>query len=266
VTKGVRRRSYFLGVLGTWVAITLAATHSASSAEKAGALRPDVKKEREEKSPHLFRKIGGDFQSLFTSETNFAIVGAGLGASLVLMEFDPELTRNASDSVELNGFFRYGDVAGEGFVHTGGALSTWLLGKLIRKRGVEDLGRDLISAQVLAQTMTHAIKQAVNRTRPDGAPLSFPSGHTSTAYATASVLHRRYGWKAGVPAFALAAYVAGSRVQDRRHFPSDIVFGATLGVVAGRSVRIGNGNHRLVLLPLVRPDGAGVQVTLFPAP
>mgnify|MGYP002382179598 CR=1 FL=1 len=55
------------------------------------------------------------------------------------------------------------------------------------------------------------------------------------AFATASVLQADLGWKAGLPAYAVATWVAASRVQTKRHYVSDVVAGAAVGILAGRS-------------------------------
>ena len=55
------------------------------------------------------------------------------------------------------------------------------------------------------------IKMAVRRGRPDGTRFSFPSGHSAVTFASATVLQQHFGWKVGVPAYAVAAYVAASR-------------------------------------------------------
>jgi hypothetical protein len=49
------------------------------------------------------------------------------------------------------------------------------------------------------------------------------------------VIQRRFGWKAGAPLYALGGYVAVSRLQENQHYLSDVVFGAALGIVAGRA-------------------------------
>src|SRR5436190_2211768 len=72
-------------------------------------------------------------------------------------------------------------------------------------------GRDLVRAQISAASFTYAIKYAVDRQRPNGDPRSFPSGHAAASFATATVLQEHYGWKLGLPAYAMAAYVAGER-------------------------------------------------------
>jgi membrane-associated phospholipid phosphatase len=56
---------------------------------------------------------------------------------------------------------------------------------------------------------------------------SFPSGHSASEFSTAAVLSRHCGWKVGVPATVVAAYVATARVKDNRHYLSDVIFGAT---------------------------------------
>ena len=67
----------------------------------------------------------------------------------------------------------------------------------------------------------------MRRTRPNGDPRSFPSGHASATFATATVLHRHYGWKLGLPFYLLGVYTAASRIQDKKHWLTDTVMGAT---------------------------------------
>ena len=55
------------------------------------------------------------------------------------------------------------------------------------------------------------------------------------------------------PAYAVAAYVGASRVQAGKHFTSDVVFGAALGIVAGRTVTLGNANFGRIINTLADP-------------
>ncbi len=85
--------------------------------------------------------------------------------------------------------------------------------------------------------MVQALKFTVQRERPDGSnSQSFPSGHASSAFATAAVLHRHYGWKVGAPAYALGSYVALARMSWNRHHATDVVMGAGFGIAAARTV------------------------------
>jgi hypothetical protein len=143
-----------------------------------------------------------------------------------------------------------------------GAVATSVVGRAIRSPEVRSLGSDLSHAQVVSGVLTRGIKLAAGRTRPDGSNQhSFPSGHSSATFATATVLEQHYGWKVGLPAYTFAVCVAGSRLQENKHFPSDVLFGAALGSVGGRSVTAGRGRAQVSLVPLPVPEGGfGVAV------
>ena len=81
------------------------------------------------------------------------------------------------------------------------------------------------------------LKYSIRRDRPDGSDnKSFPSGHSASGFATATVIHRHYGWKAGLPAYGLAGYVALARMAWNRHHASDVVMGAGFGIASARTV------------------------------
>lgn len=103
-----------------------------------------------------------------------------------------------------------------------------LIGVLVQKdwkgliQGVETAGATAVATLIL--------KYAVKERRPDGSNMhSFPSGHSSVSFATAGFLQRRYGWKVGAPAYALAAYVGWGRVYAKKHYLWDVVAGGALG-------------------------------------
>jgi undecaprenyl-diphosphatase len=92
----------------------------------------------------------------------------------------------------------------------------------------------LDAAIVLAPVnlVVEGLKWLVDRARPDGtrrrSNASFPSSHAANAFAVAVLLSRR--WPRGaVPFFALAAFVAFSRLYLDRHWLSDVVAGAAIG-------------------------------------
>ena len=125
------------------------------------------------------------------------------------------------------------------------------------------MGRDLVRAQLLAQGVTQALKYSVRRMRPDGSSqASFPSGHASGSFASASVLQRHFGWKVGGPAYAVASWVAASRLNENKHHLSDVIFGAAIGLAGGRTVTFERGRTRFEIAPMLAPGGAGVQLSL----
>jgi membrane-associated phospholipid phosphatase len=66
---------------------------------------------------------------------------------------------------------------------------------------------------------------------------SFPSGHTAVAFALATSFSREWKGKLNdVAFFSLASLTAYSRMHDDRHWFSDVVFGAGIGVLSARFV------------------------------
>jgi hypothetical protein len=210
-------------------------------------------------SKQLFAGTVGGFQQLATRETA-GILGLGAAAALGAHTVDGDVTRSFAGQTTFGNTFKAGEVVGGTPFELGASFATYAIGRALGKPCVASLGADLFQAQVMAETLTYALKQATRRSRPEGSGYSFPSGHATTAFASATVLQRHFGWKVGIPAYAVASYVAASRVQEKHHYLSDVVFGAALGIVAGRTIPVGHG-HRLVLTPLVTPDGAGAGFT-----
>jgi membrane-associated phospholipid phosphatase len=130
---------------------------------------------------------------------------------------------------------------------------------------------DLLDAAVVNFVYTELLKVAVGRERPNGQDnKSFPSGHTSNAFTLAAVAERHYGWKLGVPAYLAAALVGASRIQQDKHYLSDVVAGATLGYIVGRTVVRVN-NRPLAdskpaasfnVAPIVSPHTRGLRVVV----
>jgi hypothetical protein len=60
---------------------------------------------------------------------------------------------------------------------------------------------------------------------------------------------------------ALLTYVAASRIQEKRHYLSDVAFGAAIGIMAGRTVTVGSGRREFAVTPMATPGGGGVAFT-----
>jgi membrane-associated phospholipid phosphatase len=107
--------------------------------------------------------------------------------------------------------------------------------------------RQWFAAVVASSATVHLLKRAIDRERPDGGKHSFPSGHAGSAFVGAGFVHRRYGFKYAWPMYALATYVAWSRVYSDKHYTGDVIAGAAISV----------GTCWLI----VRPRPTSVQVT-----
>jgi membrane-associated phospholipid phosphatase len=95
---------------------------------------------------------------------------------------------------------------------------------------------------IASAIVTQSVKKIVNRQRPfqkynfivlrddESGGLSFPSGHTSAAFATATSVALRYRkWYFVTPAYIFAGSVAWARMYQGVHYPSDVFAGAIVG-------------------------------------
>jgi membrane-associated phospholipid phosphatase len=201
-----------------------------------------------------------DFRRL-PSQDALRWLGIGAVAASLGRSMDRPVSRGMSTSPLLDNLFDPGEAIGGARLQLGGALVTYAVGRATRSPRVTLVGADLLQAQIMSQVLTAGVKMAVRRTRPDGTGYSFPSGHASVTFASATVLQRDLGWKFGIPAYGVATYVAASRIQEQRHFLSDVAFGAAIGIMAGRTVTLGRGDGRFALAPVATPGGGGVSFT-----
>ena len=146
------------------------------------------------------------------------------------------------------------------------AFGSVALGMLLPGDGRNSWDNFWEEAEVFAVTglLTSSLKLLVGRTRPGGGNRSFPSGHTSAAFAAATLIDANSDGSFGVPAYGLAALTGYSRMEARRHYPSDVLAGAAIGILSaqildhlhwgnGRDVHgIAGGGPRLELEPLDR--------------
>ncbi|HEY7284893.1 MAG TPA: phosphatase PAP2 family protein [Vicinamibacterales bacterium] len=203
-----------------------------------------------------------NFRNLPTRDNFRLLIAGGLGAAAAY-PVDRYTTRTLGGSDALHEPLEPGAIVGGTPFALGAAFATYGIGRATTKPRVARLGAELIQAQLMAETLAFGVKQIARRDRPDGTSNSFPSGHTTVSFASADVLRRTFGWKIGVPAYAVASYVAASRIQSRRHYLSDVVFGAALGTVAGRTVAVSR-SQRLAITPVVSSERVGVVFSLHP--
>jgi len=119
-------------------------------------------------------------------------------------------------------------------------------GYLRKDKQIKQNGYELLINIAVSQLITEALKISINRERPaDKYPTeifayspthggSFPSGHTSLAFATATTLALDYKkWYIVVPAYLWAGSVAYSRMYLGVHYPSDVLGGIIIGIGSG---------------------------------
>ena len=134
-------------------------------------------------------------------------------------------------------------------LYLGPALGvTWAVGALTHNRGIRIAAQDAFAAGAIASGLTGVIKVAFGRARPNALNgpgnfrpfsknVSFPSGHTTLAMAVATSLARstKDGWSDVL--FYSAALVTGyARINDDKHWLSDVIAGGAIGYLVGRQI------------------------------
>ena len=142
----------------------------------------------------------------------------------------------------------------------GASIATYGIGRALGRSCVARVGADLIQAQLLAEGLTFAFKEATRR-ETRGNRILIPVGSHDGHVRVGDVLQRHFGWKVGLPAYAVASYVAVSRVEMKEHYLSDVMFGAALGTVAGRTVAVSR-SQQLAISPVVSADRAEIVFSL----
>lgn len=145
----------------------------------------------------------------------------------------------------------------------------FVVGRFSDDRRFQSMTYSLAQGYVMTGAITASIKHGIGRQRPnDKDTLSFPSGHTSTSFLWATVMSRTYGFKAAIPAYAAAVYVGATRVEDSHHHLTDVVAGATIGYIIGRTVtRRRHSGRRSGVNWMVAPVSGGFAAAVsFPGP
>jgi membrane-associated phospholipid phosphatase len=117
-------------------------------------------------------------------------------------------------------------------------------------------------SMIAAFGATEGLKAAFPERRPDGSDdKSFPSGHASVSFAAAASLQNRYGWKIGLPAQLVAAFVGLGRVQARKHHWYDVATGAAVGEASGFLITSKH-NDAVRVMPWGDTSGGGAAIAM----
>ena len=231
-------------------------------------------------------------QAPFFTHKDFVMAGLFAGATLLAAPFDKRAAlqlqnpgtqanrflKNASTGVEA--------IASPGAYVIGGTL--YAVGRVGGYDRVADLGLHGTEAVLFAQGVTWVLKGTVGRSRPfmtnakdpddfhlgkgfsSGDWTSFPSGHTSTAFAAAAAVTNETTrwwphstWIVGPLMYGGATAVGLSRMYHNKHWASDVALGAAIGTFSGRKIvqyqhgHQGNRLDQLLLRTSVVPNGRG---------
>src|SRR5579872_2498548 len=168
----------------------------------------------------LFYNVVEDITKL-PALPNVYIAAVGGGLALAAHPADPTL--NSRLGGHWDAFFAPGKYIGGTAEQVAMSLGVYAYGRLMDQPKVSHLGNDLLQAEILSEIIIEPLKLATQRLRPYqtancGFNCSFPSGHASVTFADATVILRHLGWKYSAIGYAIAAYVAASRLHDNDHW------------------------------------------------
>jgi len=197
----------------------------------------------------------------FLNKRSLSILLCLGAAALASKSFeDPEYMARALDGTPLDGVIDLGDRYGDGLTLGIGTVGLLLAGGASGDDHLAAAGSDMAHSLLLSGGIVWALKVTVDAKRPNGGKYSFPSGHTAAAFAAAPVVARHWGWKAGIPAYALAAATALARMEERRHYLADVLSGAAIGLVVGYAVVGGDGTAGFLSHVSAFPQGLGFSI------
>jgi membrane-associated phospholipid phosphatase len=244
--------------------------------DSLGLISEDEK--RDEFYPRfLWRNIENVFQRpIHWSKKDWMYAGGVLVAVKLSFSLDDQATSLIQGS-RTPGSRTFGKEIGKFGMEYGWATlgSFYLAGSLFGSDKAKSVARDGLTANLIAAGMiTPLLKEVTGRSRPilgegsnDFVPFSgnhsFPSGHTTQAFAIASTIAAHYPehrW-VQITSYGIATMVGLSRMESDAHFVSDVLAGAAIGTFVGLEVtRRGKNGGKYKLGPYFAKGRAGVSL------
>jgi membrane-associated phospholipid phosphatase len=239
-------------------------------------------------------------QTLFTYR-DAALAAGFVGLTVAMLPADRSIAqRLENENSKTNQFFDK-SATGLELISTPGAYivgpALYAFGRFTHHPDIEDLGWHGTEAVVLATGVTGLLKGVLGRSRPyvsaDTNPrdfkfgkgfsgedrASFPSGHTTVAFAAASSVTSEaqriwpgHTWIVAPVMYGGATLVGLSRMYHNKHWASDVVLGAAVGTFSGiKVVRYSHAHpdnfiDRVLLKTSIAPDGHGGGVVAWTVP
>ena len=205
-----------------------------------------------------------------TATNPFSLVCLGLaGAGGIALhgnngddQVERHFTRNGS---QLNTFWdSVGDAGGSPSTHFA-VTGVMYFSSLARgDTKTYEVSKTLLNALAINGLGTLALKAAARTESPNGDENGWPSGHASSSFCFAAVMHEAYGPWVGIPLYGFASYVGYERIDARNHNVSDVISGALIGLAIGHAVA---GNHQpkilaMDVIPYIDPATGSAGVAL----
>lgn len=183
------------------------------------------------------KDIGEEASVPVTTDAKYVLIaGSALTLGFVIFEdqiIDPFQEKQVRNKTLGETSF-YGDLLGQ-LVLNGLYVGGMTIAGYYKDPKGYDRALGMFKATMYASATTTVLKYTVREPRPYDKSVknSFPSGHTTTAFAFSGYVAAEHGWAWGAPALALSTFVGYSRINDNAHYLHDVMAGATIGWVYG---------------------------------
>lgn len=212
----------------------------------------------------FFQDVGQEISSPVNTKAKYYLLSGVLLTSFLTLDgvedsLGHDVQNDAVREKPLGSFSVWGDLAGQ-MVPNAIYLSS-LYGMYYFTDNLEYRRKSFLmfKATVYSGLMATLIKYIVKEPRPNSDNVdSFPSGHTTSAFAFASVIGVEHEWYWGVAAYTMAGVVALSRINDNAHRLHDVAGGATLGLAYGLGLSYLSQKHKINALNYyIQPSNDG---------
>ena len=217
----------------------------------------------------FWANVKNDFLAPINDLTGRKILigGMGLSAGLVLTRdvTSYPLQEETAKKKPMGSASEYGNLAGQMYPAVLYVVGMEAYSYFANDPEAHEFAKVMLKTTLYSSIVTASLKATVREPRP-GDPsdkASFPSAHSTRAFAFASTVNELHGSAWGIPAYIMAAGVAYSRMNDNRHYVHDVLAGAAIGASYGVSIaqRYKNKNKTSKTDFAAIPTGDGLALT-----
>lgn len=164
--------------------------------------------------------------------------------TLAIKDGYDDLENKVAEDRPLGSFSKFGDLAGKLYPNAGYVIGQLIAAGFGNKHGLKR-AIEMTKATAYASTITLTLKNIVREPRPGNSDQrdSFPSAHSTHAFVFGGYVLSQHGPAWGIPALAVSAFSAASRINDNRHRLHDVIGGATIGLSYGLGLGWLNRKH-----------------------
>lgn len=188
---------------------------------------------------YTFKTFKDEITSPFNTEAKYYLLSGSILTTILIFDgVEDSLGHGLQDETienkPLGSYSVYGDLAGQmipNALYTAGFYTAYLFSDNLQFRKNSIL---MLKSTAYTGLATSVLKVIIREPRPNGNNRhSFPSGHTASAFAFASIVGAQHEWYWGTLAYLLAGTVGYSRINDNAHRLHDVVAGAVIGMSYG---------------------------------